>query len=381
MVVSLGALDTVASESGDPSVITLSRSGPTTSALSVTLRWGGTATMGTDYETLLSVVTIPAGQSSVILTVRPLADTVLESTETVTATVVSGSGYVLGSATSATVSITDVPPPTAVSVVATNAQADERGTIGRFLVRRTTRLDLTVTVNLQVSGSAIPGVDYEALPSTITIPSGIEVVPLVVTPRADIITESDETVLVTLVPGKDYRLEGATSGTVIIADRPAIDVHINFQPSKVLVPTGWLADLGYAKGPRADGFTYGWNQDMSTLMRVRERLESSKDVIHDTMVVMQKAGQPTSSWEIDLPNGLYLVHLTAGDAQFTDSHYRLALQDQVVLEGTPTTSSYWIEGNELVAVTNGVLQLTNAPGSSNNKLCSLEIRLAPSGTN
>lgn len=106
--VTVTASDASASETGpDPGVFTLTRTGVTTAALTVNLAFTGTAINGTDYATLGSSVVIPAGQTSVTVTVTPLDDTVAEQPETVILTLQPGNGYAIGAASSATVTITD----------------------------------------------------------------------------------------------------------------------------------------------------------------------------------------------------------------------------------------------------------------------------------
>jgi hypothetical protein len=85
------------------------RDGPTLLPLTVNYGVSGSATNGIDYPGLLGFVTIPAGASSATITLQPLADTTVEPTETVTLTLVSGANYVVGAASSGTVSITDNP--------------------------------------------------------------------------------------------------------------------------------------------------------------------------------------------------------------------------------------------------------------------------------
>src|SRR5262249_1036995 len=63
-VVTVAATDPSASEQGpDPGVFTVSRSGDTSAALTVSYTLGGAATNGVDYTTLSGTVTIPAGQA------------------------------------------------------------------------------------------------------------------------------------------------------------------------------------------------------------------------------------------------------------------------------------------------------------------------------
>lgn len=104
--VSIAATDPAADESGsNPGVFTITRTGDTSTALTVNYSVGGSATNGSDYPTLGANVTIPAGQSSATITIAPIADGVFEVAETVVLTLTTGSGYSLGTANVATVTI------------------------------------------------------------------------------------------------------------------------------------------------------------------------------------------------------------------------------------------------------------------------------------
>ena len=98
-----------ASEEGrSPGRFTLSRSATSSSALSVSYTLSGSAGNGVDFDTLAGTATIPAGATSVDISVVPKDDNLQESTETVVLTLVAnGSIYVVGSPNSATVNIAD----------------------------------------------------------------------------------------------------------------------------------------------------------------------------------------------------------------------------------------------------------------------------------
>jgi hypothetical protein len=67
----------------------------------------GTATNGTDYGAVSGTVVIASGTNSATVTVNPTGDATLEPDETVTLTVVAGTGYDIGSPSSATGTITN----------------------------------------------------------------------------------------------------------------------------------------------------------------------------------------------------------------------------------------------------------------------------------
>jgi subtilisin family serine protease len=106
-VVTVSASDPSASESGDPGGFTVTRTGSTTSSLTVNYTMSGSAQNGVDYQLLSRVLVIPGGSSSASLTLTPVDDPAAEGNETVVLTLAAGSAYVVGSPGSATVTIAD----------------------------------------------------------------------------------------------------------------------------------------------------------------------------------------------------------------------------------------------------------------------------------
>ena len=105
-IVSINATDPDAAETGDPGKLTITRSGNTSTSLTVNYGIGGTATNGGDYDQLTGSVVIPAGQSSVVIPIQPHNDQVLEGNETVVVSLSPSLGYGLGNG-SASVTIQD----------------------------------------------------------------------------------------------------------------------------------------------------------------------------------------------------------------------------------------------------------------------------------
>ncbi|MFN9643998.1 MAG: ELWxxDGT repeat protein [Cyanobacteriota bacterium] len=99
------------SEDGTTNLVyTFSRTGATTTALTVNYTVSGTATPGTDYTGIArggstKKVSFAAGSNTATVTVDPTADTTGESNETVALTLATGAGYTIGttSAVSATI--------------------------------------------------------------------------------------------------------------------------------------------------------------------------------------------------------------------------------------------------------------------------------------
>jgi len=105
----------------------------TVSSDPVTVRFsiGGTALNGTDYTSVPLLATIPPGAADVVVPIVPIDDPLIETNETVTLTMRSGGPYVIGTPSSATVTIVsdDVAPDLAISSLTVPAQGAAGGVI------------------------------------------------------------------------------------------------------------------------------------------------------------------------------------------------------------------------------------------------------------
>jgi probable HAF family extracellular repeat protein len=146
---------------------------------------------------------------------------------------------------------------------------------------------------------------------------------------------------------------------------PVFSATVNFAPAGAPVPTGYVADTGAPYGTRG-GLTYGWNIDNRANARDRNAA-GSPDQRYDTFNHLQKPGGATR-WELAVPNGRYLVHVVAGDPSAVDSTYRLTVEGQPAVSGTPNAAQHWFEGTLVVAVSDGRLTIANGPGAINDKL-------------
>ncbi len=121
--VTITATDNTATEAGPTTgTLTVTRTGSTTGTLTVYFAVSGTATNGSDYNSLPNSVTIAAGSTTAKITVTPINDTVVENDETVIVTLSANAAYAIGAPGSATVTITSddageaVSPPTTPSL-------------------------------------------------------------------------------------------------------------------------------------------------------------------------------------------------------------------------------------------------------------------------
>jgi Ca2+-binding RTX toxin-like protein len=226
-VVTIAATDASAAETAtgvtpNPGTFTLTRLGNLASALTVNYTVTGTATNGTDYTSLPLTATFAAGASTALVTVTPTDDSLAEATENVVLTLATGTGYSLGTTTSATVNIADNETPV-VTIAATDASAAETATgvtanPGTFTLTRLGNLASALTVNYTVTGSATNGTDYTNIPLSATFLAGASTALVTVTPTDDALAEATENVVLTLTTGTGYNLGTTTSATVNIAD-------------------------------------------------------------------------------------------------------------------------------------------------------------------
>lgn len=159
--------------------------------------------------------------------------------------------------------------------------------------------------------------------------------------------------------------------TATYARGAGFTARINFQPAAAAVPAGYVADSGAVFGARGNGLSYGWNLVTN---ETRDRNSAlSADQRFDTLNHMQRSTNPNARWEIAVPNGTYRVRIVAGDAAFFNSTFRIAAESTLVVSGTPTSASRWIDATANVTVSDGRLTLTNAAGAVNNKLCFIDI--------
>ncbi|MDW8373654.1 MAG: Calx-beta domain-containing protein, partial [Planctomycetota bacterium] len=196
--------------------------------LVVRLAWSGTASLGVDYEVMDPIeVVIPAGEYSVDIEVQPTNDQLIEGVESVTLTIVPAGNYSVGTPASATANIVDDDGQVTVLLDVIDQTTTEGRDTALFRVRRVGQTESPIIVYLQYSGTALYGVDYDALPRMIEVPGGgatqevlVEVFGLV-----DEIVEGNESITVTVAPDAWYSI-GGSPVTLTIADQSTVVVGI-----------------------------------------------------------------------------------------------------------------------------------------------------------
>ncbi len=176
---------------------------------------GGTATIA-DHTITAGTMTFAVGETAKRIPNSIVDDGDQESSEMIILTLSNPTGVVLSANSTHTYTITDNDTQT-VSIAATVSSASEPGTNGLFTITRAGATASETTVNLAISGSAAAGLDYDAIPATVTLNVGATTATIPVTVLDDTTGEGNETVIVTLAAGP-YGIGSPSSATVTIAD-------------------------------------------------------------------------------------------------------------------------------------------------------------------
>lgn len=199
----------------------ITRAGELTVPLDVYVSWTGEAVKSQDYKANASPITIPIGQSSLLVPVYPLNDSELEGDETVILNLLPGEDYTVGDPGSATIIIDDDEDNPTVTVEVIDGVADESGD-NPGLLRLTRTGDTTDGLNVEFywKGTAQKGPDFVSLAGPVTIPAGQASLDIPVGPKADAAVEGIETATLEIIPAFGYNVGDPGEGTVAITDTP-----------------------------------------------------------------------------------------------------------------------------------------------------------------
>ena len=268
-VITLAVAPAAVTEDGTANLIyTFSRTGPTTSALTVNYGITGTAD-ATDYTGILSTgtgktISFAAGSGTATLTIDPTADTTIEADESVALTLAAGTGYTLGTATAVVGTITNDDFPVITLAVAPAAVTEDGASNIIYTLTRTGPTTSALTVNYAIAGTA-DATDYSgATPGTsktISFAAGSATATLTIDPTADSIIEPNETVALTLAAGTGYTLGTATAvvGTITNDDFNSSPTALNISATSFaenIVAGSTVASLSTTDPDAGNTFTY-----------------------------------------------------------------------------------------------------------------------------
>ena len=251
--------------------ISLNRAAPTALSVAVSVADAVGVLSGTAPRS----VAFATGDNSKTITLSTRDDNAIKTASTVTVSLATGSGYTLGTATSASVSVTD--NDTAVWTVEaqpTEIAEGESSTITLGVANGKT-FAANQTVSLTVSGSA-SGSDYRLSDTELTLQAGASSVTATVAAKDDTSVESDETVIVTAT----HDGQPIGSATVTIEDNDVAVWTVEAQPTEIAEGGSSTITLGVANGK-----TFAANQTVS--LAVSGSASGSDYSLSDTELTLQ----------------------------------------------------------------------------------------------
>jgi subtilisin-like proprotein convertase family protein len=265
--VTITASDANATEGADSGAFTITRTGKTDKPLTVNYSVANDsyrpAINGSDYNNLSGTITIPAGQSSVTIPLTPIDDNAAEWEEPVYMNLSADSGYLLGASTGAQVTIWDNETPEIYIgtynpsyTFGWDGYTSESSNTTSLLVRRLGSLANDVTVNYTLTGTATNGLDYSTLPGSILLAAGQHDTYIPFTAINDTLVESDETAILTLLPGANNTVGGEvtnpTVGTSFMPTLGMTSMTIGDNDSKLTANIVATDAIGSEYGDRAE---------------------------------------------------------------------------------------------------------------------------------
>jgi hypothetical protein len=307
-LVSIRTADTYVAEDSETGVFTVSRASPDLSnplTVHFSIPSGsGFATPGTDYASVGTSVTIPAGEHHAQIVIDPTGHP-LSANEAVVRIELSPNASYLPGNNAAQFTLYD---PTVVNipniaVIASTPLAFEQDEVpGVFTLSRSGSVTDPLDVFYVLSGTATPGLDFVATSGTATFAAGAATTTVVITPIDDDIPELDETVNLTLQPNEAYRIGEPgfpASATVTIRDNDTI-------------PSGPIAVEVEADGTASYPLTLSNPSDSAMTFTVT--LPSFSDY---TISTSMESGGPVFDWQDISATGTLVTDLTGTNNTWT----------------------------------------------------------------
>lgn len=262
-VVTVQASSPTIEEGAADSNFIFTRSGPFEQPLTISFSLTGSALARSDYaDYFLPRLTFAAGASTALLPLSTFADNETEGEETVTLTIHyptqstreiieggrtnlvtfyypgwelrPGPGtnfwtqtdpfFVPGPPATFTIKDSGLPPSYRVSVDPGGLVAIEDPLVeSEFIISREGGTIDPLLIFFQLSGTAVPGEDYQTFPKSLIIPAGEEILRVPLVPIADGLVEGEEMVTLTILPDSAYEII-AGEATVPLRDNAAADL-------------------------------------------------------------------------------------------------------------------------------------------------------------
>jgi hypothetical protein len=296
----------------------------------------GSATNGTDYESISSSVTIYDGSDSTAISIRPYDDSELEGNEAVQLSLLADSAYEIAAGW-ASLDILDDEGENWVTLRVDDSDVSEvDANPGTFIIERSGPLHLPLSLYFELLGSADNGNDYEELTDLhVEIPANESSAAVTIVPIDDSLLEDEETVELRLLSDTAspawYSFDtSSSSASLTIVDRPTLDLATDSNNDGYLDTTPDGDDDAYETDSSMPGKLVAVADTLSKAL-VRLRFDSSFFAYEElqldfegdeTLVrVWDSSGNQINSGDYwlgsDCPTSVYLEGLTAGSTQLS----------------------------------------------------------------
>ncbi|MFO1537146.1 MAG: HlyD family efflux transporter periplasmic adaptor subunit [Actinomycetota bacterium] len=212
---------------GQSAAVTLTTNVAAPHDLQVNLNVGGTAQPDVDYVAFPPIAVIPAGQSSVTVTVQSKTRTTITPDRFVVVAATPGAQYTLSSQSAATVTI--LGDAGAVVPVVTISAGNLRVTGGQpaqFTIGLDRPLSQALDLVLQYGGDAVPGSDFNPPGGVVTVPPNQTALTVPVATLNNGLVQNDTTLVVGLVPQSTYAVgtPGSAAVTILAPTKPKLTI-------------------------------------------------------------------------------------------------------------------------------------------------------------
>ena len=222
--VSLSVGTNAATSGSGALVFHVTRTGDTTSAVvvnySVSDSSGGGS--GVDYQPVSGSIALGVGGSSADIVITPIWNGTVRPDRVITVQLLPGSGYSLVGNTAGSGTISDTAWDV-VNLSLLQSSLNETGPAAAvFRVARSGSANLAraITVNYNVGGTAVPGINYLALSGSVVIPVSATSAEITITPQSDHVNTPDLSLIVSLANGQYYTAGSSVSATTTIVNVP-----------------------------------------------------------------------------------------------------------------------------------------------------------------
>ncbi|HEY5385651.1 MAG TPA: Calx-beta domain-containing protein, partial [Acidimicrobiales bacterium] len=157
-------------DQGEPYDVAVGLSQAVSTPTTIALSYGGSAVQGTDYTPPAGSIVVPAGQTSVTVQIPTVTSNVVEPNKILTVSLAPSSSYLVGSPSSATVTITSQVLPTLT--ITSNTTTLAQGGAASFTISADQAPVKNISVNFSAQGTAEPGQNYVPLAGTAVLKAG-----------------------------------------------------------------------------------------------------------------------------------------------------------------------------------------------------------------